>query len=67
MRTVLLEHSNRQDEQGSLTIEGVNLWPGKLFDLVDSRTREFGAVVLRPLLILRWRGGRAHYQYLPYY
>ena len=39
MRAVFLDHAHRQDEQRPLTIEGINLRPGELFELVDFRTR----------------------------
>ena len=47
MRAVFLDHSHRQDEQCPLTIEGINLWPGELFELVDFRTSGSRAVALR--------------------
>ena len=52
MRAVLLDHSHRQDEQCPLTIEGINLRPGELFELVDFRTRGAELLALRRSLIL---------------
>ena len=46
MRAMLLDHSHRQDEQCPLTIEGINLGPGELLELVDSRAGG-GAIALR--------------------
>ena len=37
MRAMLLDHSQREDEQRSLTIEGINLGPGELVQFVDAR------------------------------
>jgi hypothetical protein len=53
MGAVFLDHSYRQDEQRPLTIEGVNLWPGELFELVDVRTSGTRAVVPSLCLISR--------------
>ncbi len=38
MRAMLLDHSHRQDEQGPLTIECLDLRKGELLKLEDSRT-----------------------------
>ena len=46
---MLLDHSYRQDEQGPLTIERINLGPGELLELVDSRPGS-GAIALRRCL-----------------
>ena len=62
MRTVLLDHAHREDEQCPLPIKGVNLWEGELFELVDSRARGNRAVALERPLILRRGGGSARRQ-----
>lgn len=56
MRPVFFDHAHRQDEEGSLTIEGIDLRPRELFELVDSRT---GAFALRGCFITRPHAGAA--------
>ena len=56
VRAVLLDHSHWQDEHRPLTIERINLRPGKLFELVDLRTERSSAALFDSDPVPRRRG-----------
>ena len=45
---MLLDHAHREEEQGPLTIEGINLGPRELLKLVDSRPGRGVRIALPP-------------------